>query len=171
MASTNHTANLGLSQWEGLDAFTREDLNADFRKIDEVSTRTKLFDVTVSETIGTLMLDFSEIDVDSFMEIEIYFDIKATAINKCIRMNSVSSSHYMTTDSEAARSYMLAAGNISRISIAKNRFVHRADGEIGGEFMNRSYFPTMKTLAAFSTGNEKFNFAVGDKVIVWGVRK
>lgn len=35
MASVNKTANLGLSQWEAGEGFFREDLNADFAKIDE----------------------------------------------------------------------------------------------------------------------------------------
>jgi len=35
MASANKTANLGLSQWEAGEGLFREDLNADFAKIDE----------------------------------------------------------------------------------------------------------------------------------------
>jgi len=171
MASTNHTANLGLSQWEGLDAFTREDLNADFRKIDEAVKRVKLFDVTVSATTSLVKLDFEGVDSDDFLDLELYFDTNAFVESMCMRLNQVSSALYHTEDKTVNNSFLLTKGNISRISISRSKLVHSTDGGIFGEYMYKSHFPKVRTIELYPRSEEPFYFAEGDTITVWGVLK
>jgi len=171
MASTNRTENLGLSQWGEEDGFFREDLNADFRKIDGAVKRVKLFDVTVSATTTLVRLDFEGVDSDDFLELELHFDTSAFVESMYMRMNEVASPLYHTADKTVNNSFLQTKGNVSRISISRSKLVHSTDGGMFGEYMYKSHFPKVKTIELYPRSEERFYFAEGDTITVWGVLK
>jgi len=81
LASTNKTENLKLSQWEAGDAFTREDLNADFRAIDAAAGQgggfTRLKTVSV-EAAGKKQIDVDVSDINfcewQYIMMDVSFD-------------------------------------------------------------------------------------------------
>jgi len=84
MASTNKTANLGLSQWEAVDPFTREDLNANLQKIDEAVCGRMRFDVLADLTIEPQNVSVISVDLNgaNLSEYALVF-VSTPSINYC----------------------------------------------------------------------------------------
>lgn len=66
MASTNHTPNLGLNQWEANDPVLREDFNADNAKIDAAAAMVRLGSITVPTDTQTITVDLTPCDPSRF---------------------------------------------------------------------------------------------------------
>jgi len=169
MASTNKTANLGLSQWEQTDPFSREDLNSDMRKIDESVSRFKLFDITVTvETMtATIQLDLDGLDLSEFALLEIFFN--SAMLEKRMRINGVTSEIYRhISNNTYIKSYIPITGNVSRMSLSDRRLINRVDGEKSFDELYESEFFPLKSLQLFAGSA---NFQPGERVTVWGVRR
>lgn len=171
LASTNKTANLGLSQWEAADPFTREDLNGDFGKIDEAAfyLPVKLVDLTVEEETQSITFDFSDKDLDQFGEIVFYADLKQS---KNMRINGIESESYYgysaNTPSSNAICMALNQGT-SRLSVTGTRYIYHTDYVFRFYSLNRTVFPKINTLTVFGEGSDLFS--AGDRISIWGIRR
>lgn len=175
MASTNKTPNLGLCQWEATDPFLREDMNEVLQKIDQAignMPRKKLFDVTISHTpISFMEFDFTEIDVEQFGELNIFFSFAED--RKYMRMNNVTGSNaysYSSSGGGSSTDRISISTGTSRLSITPQKFIHQIDGSSQTELMHRSMFPSLDSLQIICYDTEK-GFAAGDRISIWGVRR
>jgi len=170
MASTNKTANLGLSQWEASDAFTREDLNADFRKIDGAAAYlpVKLADLTIEAQTQSITIDLSDKNTDQFEEVIIYANFEEM---KSLRVNGVETKSYgaASASSYSEQPCMPLYPGRSRMSVTRACFVYHTDGSHVIYTMQRTNFPSLNTLVIYA--NEAKFFSVGDRISVWGVRR
>jgi len=167
MSSTNKTANLGLSQWEASDPFTREDINGDFRKIDGAfgeRTRKKLFDVTVTEPVKILQFDLRDVNVEQFHELIIYSDFANTNRSKGLRLNGYAENHYFSAGSATQ---FCAKGGHNTLTLGRTVYYNHALGIGNYECLEREYAPTLETLEIFIDLEE--DLSVGDRVSIWGV--
>jgi len=172
LASTNKTANLGLSQWEASDAFTREDLNADFGKIDGAAfyMPVKLADRTADAQTQSITFDLSDKNLDQFDEIEFYADLKR---EKNMRINGVETSSYsnytVASNFHGVGNNMMLYPGISRMSITKKQLVCSPCHDYVTYTMDRTVFPSLRTFEIY--GNESNPLSAGDRISIWGVRR
>ena len=175
MSSTNKTPNLGLCQWVETDPFLREDMNEVLRKIDEAignTPRKKLFDVTISQSpILSLEFDFTEIDVEQYGELNIFFSFAED--RKYMRMNGVTDNNgysYSQPGGGSSTDRISISTGTSRLSITPQKFIHQLDGSLQSERMYRTKFPRLDTLQIICYDTEN-GFTIGDRISVWGVRR
>jgi len=172
MASTNKTANLGLSQWEASDPFSREDINGDFRKIDAIMSDylpEKLLDYTVEEQTQSVTFDLSDKNLDQFREIVFYADMNQS---KDMRVNGVDTNSYnkVSPSSDGGlRNYILLNPGKSRMSVTRKRLVYDTDFDYSTTLMERTNFPSIRTFLVY--GTEKNLLSVGERICIWGIRK
>jgi len=171
MATTNKTANLGLSQWEGTDALSREDLNSDLRKIDEGIGRVRLIDKTVTSQTASVQISLSSIDLEKFAEIIFYID--SSEADLCMRINGNSGKNYHCTYFDG---YSLEA--VDKIRVAPHSahiFLGRARHYVWAEIrpwftaVYKDTFPQLNYVNFFHESN--VNFEEGDRITVWGVMR
>jgi len=172
MASTNKTTNLGLSQWEGTDAFTREDLNADLGKIDTALAYlpVKLLDVTLTEATQLVQLDLSDIDIDQYQELILYYNYNQEYI--CMRANGVSNNVYLFTNSDGSNyeNYMILQPGLSRMSITKGKYVNCNETQVRINTLSRTHFPRLNTLEIYGIDGGPL-LEAGDRFSIWGVNR
>lgn len=175
MASTNKTPHLGLCQWAATDPFLREDMNGDFAKIDEAiggMSRVKLFDITVTETVSLVQLDFSELDMEQFAELQLFFNL-AKSSGKFMRINGYSDNNYTTSTplagGSAVNKLSICNGSTS-IFITGTHFFHRLNCGFRMESVDRRYIPDLSTLELYASSSED-RFIADDRITVWGVRR
>jgi len=171
MASTNKTENLGLSQWVETDPLSREDLNADFRKIDGAAAYlpVKLIDHTVEEETQSITFDVSEKNLDQFGEIIFYANFKQL---KDMRINGVDTKLYYTSTGSGGSSvmeYLLMQPGLSRLSITKSCFVYHTNNTFVYFHMDRTKFPSLDSLEIFGSASNVFS--VGDRISIWGIKR
>jgi len=173
MASTNKTANLGLSQWEGTDALSREDLNSDLRKIDEAAERlpVKLFDVSVSSGVQTVQIDFTGMDIEQYAELDIYVDSEHRdfyyTLNE-VREEGKYQYYYGSNSSTDSKIDMMSG--TARLGITKGMFYLGHDYCLNRYKMTRANFPALNSIE-ICYGYANPQFKVGDRVAVWGVKR
>lgn len=134
--ATNHTANYNLSQWEGSDAFSRLDFNADNLAVDTALGQLadavfavplrKIKSVTASADTQSFSMDVSDVDFSEYLYVELILDIKVTAqttASHYLRLNNVSTSTYKVTTSigntGTSANYLLVNTTMSDVSKSK----------------------------------------------------
>lgn len=173
MASTGKTKNLGLCQWEAFDPFLREDMNDTLKTIDtEIETRTtkkKLFDVTVEESVPALELDFTGIDTNQFMELEIFLNLNVEELS--LRINGDHGNIYSSqgTNGSHEGSYCLIANGLNRLSFGRRYHVLKPAYPISLIKMHTSVLTNIDTMYFY--GGSATNIYKGDRFIIWGVLK
>lgn len=169
MASTNKTPHLGLCQWEATDPFLREDMNGDFARIDEAiggMSRVKLFDITVTEAVSLVKLDFTEVNLEQFAGLEIHIDSASPSL--CIRVNGITDGQYINVSAGSRMIFMSARPGTVIIDISKYA-ISKHSGNDGSAFMiERQYVPQLSRLDIYPYSS---SFSVGDRITVWGVKR
>lgn len=168
MASTNKTPHLGLCQWEATDPFLREDMNGDFARIDEACgdiSRKKLFDITVTEAVQSIRLDFSDMTTSDYIQFEIFLDISAEAKN--MRVNGGASYTTLFPGGNSTDTRIYAPSGASRLTFTRSGMLHKNDGIYRMEKSNSTYPLYIDIYGE----NASSKFSVGDRIIVWGVKK
>ena len=152
--ATNHTANYNLSQWEGSDAFSRLDFNADNLAVDTALKQladavsamplVKIKSVTASANAQTLSMDVSDVDFSDYLYVELILDIRVTStstVSHYLRLNNVSTSTYTVTTSVGntgtSVNYLLINTTLSAASKSKVvRFMpYEASADISCQYM------------------------------------
>lgn len=172
MASTNKTPHLGLCQWVETDPFLMDDMNDTLEKIDaaiEERGRKKLFDVTVTEAVPAVDLDFTDIDLAPYGELEIFIDL--STVNVAMRVNGVADSAYSNSTALASNleSKIPVGSGICGIVLLRDAFKYYRVGDYYTSRMDKRKFLRLDTINYFTTTGS--NFLVGDRFSVWGVRK
>lgn len=171
MASTGKTKNLGLCQWEATDPFLREDFNEVMRKIDAAFDRDRLFAVTVTGPTPSILMEFSGVDINDYAELEVRFSL-SDSYARYMRVNGVSDTkyiYYYTGGSQNKNSVDVYSGRYRLIAQDRHLSFKSVNG--GNYFsMDRSVFPSINSLTFFGSSTTS-NFAVGDVITVWGLRK
>ena len=117
--ATNHTANYGLSQWEGTDYFSRLDFNSDNLKIDNalksISDRPDTYHL-ITKKVSTydsvsMTLSFSSIDLSQYLGLALVVDIGIAGTfsdggdSYFLRFNNDNTVAYKPIDGSAAQDY------------------------------------------------------------------
>lgn len=174
MASTGKTKNLGLCQWEATDPFLREDFNEVMRKIDaavdDVISK-RLFTVRITGPTPSVVLDFSELDLNDYAELEIRSST-VDGSSKYLRFNGVSAekyTFYYTGGSYMTDKATLPAG-CCKLSVQPSRYRLELYYGDNSYTMDKAYFPKINSVEIFGSSTTN-NFVVGDVITVWGLRK
>ena len=176
MSSTNKTANIGLNQWVLTDPFNMADFNSDNAKIDAAlasNPMVKLMDVTLSAVVSTLQLDLSSFDLAKFGELKLYVDVANTSY-KALRVNSVSASSYYVyygNGSNTSVSSITFDQSMYTITFAHNYFWFDLQTQFDKFSLNKSAFPKLNTLDLYSSMAGAYDFSIGDRFTLWGVKK
>ena len=110
--ASEHTANYGLSQWAGTDAFSRLDFNADNLALDTalkqmadtlaamplVQIKKKVADTNCQQ----LSLNVSDVDFSEYLYVELILDLDIATSNNSshyLRLNNISTNTYRVTTS------------------------------------------------------------------------
>lgn len=168
MASTNKTPHLGLCQWIETDHFLMEDMNDTLGKIDTAiggMSRVKLFDVTVTEAVPAVELDFTDIDLVPFAELELFCDFQNPLAN--MRLNGNSGKVYTSSDSSVPSTCSTLYSGKNHLIFTSANFIHRQDNSNTIHRMSRTNFPTLNSIQIFRSDN----LAAGARVSVWGVKR
>ena len=169
MSSTNKTPNLGLCQWVETDPFLREDMNGDFAKIDEAFDHViskRLFSVTVSSATASLLLDFSDIDMDQYAELMLYFRFSNNS--KYMRVNGVSTNNYITAGSTPDKISLVFPSY--QLNFGPEYLYCNSVISTSGYSLKRTIFPSLESLEIFGS-SESNGLRQGDRITVWGVRR
>ncbi len=117
--ATNHTANYGLSQWEGTDYFSRLDFNSDNLKIDSalksIADTPDVYHL-IAKKVSTydsvsLALSFNSIDLSDYIGLTLVVDMEITeefsdgGDSYLLRFNNSTASAYQPIDGSDARGY------------------------------------------------------------------
>jgi len=168
LASTNKTANLGLSQWEKTDPFSREDLNADLAKIDRAAgvQRTKLIDRTLTEKAQTVELDFSGLDLSEFIGLELFTPCQ---ISYLLNSKQIEMEH--TNSSGSWQSCSGCASEIGHFKLINNRSIASTAGMIhsDGRECYRIAASKIAPLQSLLFSNYTGGFSAGERFIALGV--
>ena len=110
--ASEHTANYGLSQWAGTDAFSRLDFNADNLALDTalkqmadmlgVMPLVQIKKTVAGSNCQQLSLNVSDVDFSEYLYVELILDLKIATSNNAshfLRLNNVSTSSYRVTTS------------------------------------------------------------------------
>jgi len=180
LASTNKTANLGLNQWEAMDAVEMVDFNADNVKIDAAvgelrgrgeSPWVKLDEKSYSSHAYTYMLDLSGIDIDEYIELIFRLDVSGIQ-DMFMEINGKFDNVYnvLTPGASASAESRITMGRgVNRLSISQYCMVHRADEEFRITTMSRHDFPKVSTIKIGSSNNA--GFRAGEGITVWGLKR
>lgn len=180
MASTNKTPHLGLCQWEATDPFLREDMNGDFARIDAEISRIwaaiegvcykKLFSVTIAEPTLDVFMDFSDLDMTQFAELVLLFSFKSK--EKSMRINGITDTKYVygyTGGSENQDKMTVGSMPSRLVSVAAGLRYYILSG--GNSYtLKNSSLSELKSIDIFGSSTTN-NFAIGDRMTVWGVSR
>ena len=172
MPSANKTETLRLSQWELSEPLLMEDLNGDFRRIDEAIPRVKLIDIELDEPIATIQMDFSEMDMSRFIELEFYFNLMSlsTTSNKAIRINNIRSCYqYYASSSTSADKLEIANGKFSLAKCGKLLFFSGGKWCADGYITLPNESAQIETVLLFAT--DQSTFPAGSSFAVYGVKR
>jgi len=170
MASTNKTANLGLSQWEATDAFSREDLNSDFKAVDKAlgGQMVKLADITLEADSISVTVDLSDIDLAGFVELHVFMPEKVN-----IKPNDFSGTYqYYASGS-------WSSGTIDPISYSGHctvRNIYGLDGTKGSTLIvdNFIYYAAASDIGKLRkltiTKMNNHSISAGERVLVLGLK-
>jgi len=181
MASTNKTANLGLSQWEAADAVQMADFNADNAKIDEAlgglmaggsSPWVKLMDVEVKQDNSKVSLDLSRIEAEGIMALEIYADLNGD-YNYSMLLNGDRGDKYsyQSAGSSTIRTadfLPLESGSTEISILGRSIFLYSYTSTVYYT-MSRTDFPELVSLDFLSEIDR--GLVTGDRIVVWGLKK
>jgi hypothetical protein len=152
------------------------DFNADNAAIDAAVgaiPRKRLFDVTLTAAASTIQLDLTGIDLSKYVELEIYAFL-ASDTSKGMRINNVCDSRYeyKVPSGGASTTYMkFEQGKTQLILCDIGKMVCKPAKDFYVYAMARAtYFPQLNTLDFFDTTAATYPFAVGDRIIVWGLK-
>jgi len=182
LASTNKTANLGLSQWEAADAVQMADFNADNAKIDEAlgglmagggAAWVKLMDVEVTKNNTQVSLDLSKAEADGIMALEIYADLDdLEQVNYYyLRINGEAGEKYTcyTSNYNSSQDDSMELGTgIGMLSIRGRNLFFKPEYSTEHYVMSRTDFPQLVSLDFLADGS---GLRAGDKVVVWGLKR
>lgn len=172
MSSTGKTENLKLSQWKLSDPFLMEDVNEDFRKIDAgVKDRAlvKLLDMTIQESMSSVVLNLSGIDFTDIIEVLVYFPSKRSA-DMCVN-NFTGKLQYRNSNGNWQETSATVNSPDGRISIKNSYGLGSTKGNVYMSSFNH-YYAAASSLGALRTltFTSVFGFSEGDRFIVLGVR-
>ena len=187
--STGKTKKLGLSQWVYSDPFCMEEMNEDFRKIDEAiegveklaenagkaanaGLLVKLMERTLSGSMTSVELNFSGIDLTNVIELRIYYPHKQEGVN--FTVNSYTGSMQITS-STGAWNNSGTSGNAGgdRLTVVNAYGLGSTKGNIyfygiKGHYVPASTAGRLQKLT-FTCGGSAV-FQAGDRFVVLGVR-
>ena len=172
MSSTGKTENLKLSQWELSDPFLMEDMNGDFRKIDEaigVVPMVKLMDVKLSQSASTVELDLQHFDLTDIIELLVYFPSKRGA-DMCVN-NFTGKLQYCNSNGNWQETSTTVYSPDGKISIKNSYGLGSTKGNVYMSSFNH-YYAEASSLGALRnlTFTSSSGFSEGDRFVVLGVR-
>jgi len=172
MSSTSKTENLGLSQWEQTDPFSREDLNSDLQKLDTAAAYlpVKLLDFVLEEDAESFQLDLAGngINADDYDELIMYLNIE-NGRSQCIRINGLSSSIYEYALNSSNSTYMDICPGKLRIFPTRSLYHLQLDTRTTHRFIKRTYVTSVRTIQ-FLHSNDGYTYKAGDHIRIYGIK-
>lgn len=184
--STGKTKKLELSQWVYSDPFRMEEMNENFRKIDEAVEKaadearkiaeaggiTKLIDLTLTQNQSTVELDFSEIDLTDLIELHVYFPYKKGAY---FNVNDFTGTMYYTNSTGNWQEMGSDCNaNCSHLSITGTQGPGCTEGNLYFFGVRGYYVPVASSgklqKLTFIFKSSSSTFSAGERFVVLGVR-
>jgi len=172
MSSTNKTANIGLPQWVKSDALEMTDFNGAFAKIDEAFVklpRQKLGYAEVKEEgLNLIEFDLSGVDTDQFAEFDIFADVSTQYVP--MRINGENQvGDYFIHDENQTNMIRVFSGP-GKLYSMKLIFRYLSPLNTTSSYVYKTTIPSINSIQ-FCPQNNDSNFAVGERISVWGVQR
>lgn len=173
MSSTGATPNLGLSQWTLKDPFLMEEMNENYRRIDEAFSSNpweRIVNITVEEPVNVVEVDLTGIDLTRYLMLKLFYPCEKS-VNTNIRFNGLDNGkffYYSTNGGWTGISYMyFSSGQAEMDLMDNNLFTENPFRIFKSEGMTVEGLNTMQIYKSSSS----YTFHTGDKIVILGVKK